>query len=100
MTDKSYSNYDTPSDILIAPELNTDAKLDMLNKWKADEEALQRAASEGLNNGVTPRLQAVQKALTALKTSDTPAMLEAALDNADFSSAAKQVKGIFGTKPS
>jgi len=44
---KSYSDYNTPNDILIAPKLNIETKLNLLNKWKADEESLQRAASEG-----------------------------------------------------
>jgi len=100
MTSKSYSDYKTPNEILVAPELNTETKLELLNRWKADEEALQRAASEGLNNGVSPNLQTVQKALTTLVSSDKPANLETTLENADLSSAAKQVQGIFGTKSS
>ena len=59
MTGKSYSDYDTPNDILIAPELSAETKSDLLNKWKTDEEALQRAASEGLDNGVTSNLRGV-----------------------------------------
>lgn len=66
MTDLNYSDYDTPNAVVKDKTLSREEKVSFLKKWKADEEALQRATSEGLNGGETSELRDVQKALDSL----------------------------------
>lgn len=66
MTELSYSDYDMPDTVVKDRTLSFDEKMSLLKKWKADEEALQRAASEGLGGGETSKLRDVQKAIDDL----------------------------------
>ncbi|WP_409432260.1 hypothetical protein ACJ3XI_08555 [Litorimonas sp. RW-G-Af-16] len=65
-----YDNYNTPADIQNASNLSKDEKLEILEKWEADEMALIRAASEGLSGGEDNQLKQVRNAIAAVKEQD------------------------------
>ena len=99
MADITYKNYETPDQILNDDNLSVEIKNDLLKTWKVDEEALQRAASEGLNGGEYAQLQAVQKALSSLSKTESSTPLTSALKAAEFPAVKDNDSGIFGTKP-
>ena len=100
MTKSDYSNYDTPNSIVMDEGLSREEKMELLNKWKADEEALQRAASEGLNGGEAPNLRKVQKAIDHLQNDKSESPLSSTLETADMKPLKANVEGIFGTRSS
>lgn len=100
MTNLEYSKYAKPDDVLSSTSLNQKQKVELLKKWAVDEEALQRAAAEGLNGGESHNLQAVQNALTRAKELARASPLEQSLQDANLEPATQQLDGIFGTKPS
>ena len=100
MTNLSYSNYHSPADILEDEMLTRDTMLSLLRRWKEDENALHRAAAEGLNGGKRSRLRSVQKAIDELLSQSELNPLSAVLSKADLTPLEEQVLGIFGTKQS
>lgn len=65
-----YENYGTPAALLADENLSDKEKVRLLEVWRDDEEALIRAASEGLNGGEDNALAEVLKALKKLKPED------------------------------
>lgn len=62
-----YANYDSPA-ALAQDEMKSKAeRIRILKIWAEDEEQLAVASAEGLAGGEDNNLQAVQKALEALK---------------------------------
>ena len=66
-TDKNYQDYETPTQLITDSALTLDDKIHLLEYWVEGEEALARAASEGLSGGEQGNLALVQKALMGLK---------------------------------
>ena len=61
-----YGKYSSPEDLVDDDTLRRDEKIEMLNQWREDEEALQRATEEGMEGGERPNLKRVQNALNGL----------------------------------
>ena len=59
--------FETPEAVLESA-LNADEKHAILTKWKEDEEALIRAASEGMAGGETSMVGRVEKALDQIES--------------------------------
>lgn len=95
---QDYKRYDSPKAIETDQDLSTEKKIELLKIWMADEEALLRATSEGLNGGRKPKLKDVQAALSNLTGDDAHSRLETSLQAADLVPLKNQVDGIFGTK--
>lgn len=55
--------YETPADIAGDARWSTVQKREILQAWKSNEEALLRAASEGLDGGERPHLRQVTEEL-------------------------------------
>lgn len=58
-----YDKYDSPTELLADTSLTQDKKIELLEAWCADEEALIRASDEGLDGGERPDLRHIQLAL-------------------------------------
>lgn len=58
-----YDKYASPTELLLDKDLSFDEKTELLVLWCDDEEALMRAASEGMGGGERPQLKQVQQAL-------------------------------------
>jgi hypothetical protein len=56
-----------PMDVVAAEDIGVAEKLAILEAWKADERALQRAEDEGMGGGEHAHLQKVQTALAHLR---------------------------------
>jgi hypothetical protein len=54
-------------DVIAAVDIATMEKLAILKAWEADEQALQRAESEGMGGGEHSHLHRVREALTRLE---------------------------------
>ena len=63
----AYENYNDPSEIVTTSSLKLEEKYDLLKQWQADEEALLRSTSEGLDGGERSDLRRVQLALKTLE---------------------------------
>lgn len=66
-----HGKYTSPTDLLRDETLSHDQKVEMLNQWREDEEALQRATEEGMEGGERPDLKRVQNALNTLLEGST-----------------------------
>ena len=66
-TNKTYQDYETPTQLISDRDLMLDEKIQLLESWVESEEALARAAAEGLSGGEQGNLARVQKALMGLK---------------------------------
>ncbi len=97
MTNNNYSNYSNPNELIRDTSLSRERKLALLSRWKIDEEALQRATSEGLNGGYKSQLRSVQKAIDTLSADTDSDALTDSVEQANLSSLKQQVVGIFGT---
>ena len=69
-TDKTYQDYETPTQLISDRNLTRGEKINLLERWVENEEALARAATEGLAGGEQGNLALVQKALLGLKDDD------------------------------
>lgn len=63
MADLNHTDFETPKDVLDDETLSKAEKLNLLKRRAIDEEALQRAESEGLTGGSPSNLRAVQAAI-------------------------------------
>lgn len=62
-----FGKYDAPNDILLDENLSSEEKIEMLEHWREDKEALARASSEGMAGDDRAHiLKAIENALTAL----------------------------------
>jgi hypothetical protein len=65
--DDPRSVFETPEAVLESA-LSADEKHAILTKWKEDEQALARAATEGMAGGETSMLRRVEKALDQIES--------------------------------
>lgn len=64
--------YKTPTELLSDDSLSRDAKVEMLEQWREDKEALMRASDEGMQGDFrSDFLSKIENALTSLKK-DSP----------------------------
>jgi hypothetical protein len=98
MTSLSYSDYESPQAILFDGALPATVKMALLESWRDDAEALQRAESEGLQGGSDSPLREVQKAIIALAKDSPFTELPPHLSRANFPMIEKQVSGVFGAE--
>jgi hypothetical protein len=61
-----------PMDVIAASDIAVTEKLAILKAWEADEQALQRAESEGMGGGEHSHLHRVREALTSLECERCP----------------------------
>jgi hypothetical protein len=62
-----FGKYDTPNDVLLDENLSSEEKIEMLEHWREDKEALARASSEGMTGDDRAHvLKAIENALTSL----------------------------------
>ena len=63
--------YKTPTELLSDEHLSHDEKVEMLEQWREDKEALMRASDEGMpgNNLRSDFLSKIENALISLKES-------------------------------
>ena len=59
--------YDAPRIVVDDPSLKRSQKIEILTAWKSNEEALLRAAGEGMGGGERPHLQDAVSALKLLE---------------------------------
>ncbi|MBO6674845.1 MAG: hypothetical protein JJ908_02100 [Rhizobiales bacterium] len=64
--DDPRSVFETP-DAVLESALSADEKYAILTKWKEDEEALARAASEGMAGGENSMVRRVEKAIDQIE---------------------------------
>lgn len=60
------SIFDTPMEVVGAPDLSKSEKIEILKRWELDARALQRATDESMSGGEQPPLDAVNQALSIL----------------------------------
>ena len=65
-----YEKYGTPATLVADENLSNNEKIRLLEIWRDDEEALARAAAEGLNGGEDNNLANVLKALMGFKSDE------------------------------
>lgn len=64
--------YETPTELLNDDSLNRAEKIEMLEQWRDDKEALMRAADEGMEGDFRADfLKQIEKALTSLKNENS-----------------------------
>lgn len=61
------ASFRRPMDVIAAVDIATMEKLAILKAWEADEQALQRAESEGMGGGEHSHLHRVREALKRLE---------------------------------
>lgn len=61
-----------PMDVIAAVDIAAAEKRAILKAWEADEQALQRAESEGMGGGEHSHLHRVREALTRLESERFP----------------------------
>ncbi|WP_424137564.1 hypothetical protein [Roseomonas chloroacetimidivorans] len=62
-----FGNYETPKDVLLDKSLSTEEKVEVLEQWREDKEALARASSEGMvGDDRAHILKAIEDAITSL----------------------------------
>jgi hypothetical protein len=61
------SEFKRPMDVVGASDITVADKLAVLRAWEVDEQALQRAESEGMGGGEHAHLHRVKEALTRLE---------------------------------
>lgn len=62
-----HGEYDSPAELLRDAALSRDEKIEMLESWRDDKEALLRATEEGMQgDGRAELLKEIEKALTSL----------------------------------
>lgn len=66
------ASFRRPMDVIAAVNIATMEKLAILKAWEADEQALQRAESEGMGGGEHSHLHRVREALTRLEGERSP----------------------------
>lgn len=54
--------FETPAKLVASPRLSVEEKERVLEAWAQDAEALQQAASEGMQGGEQPRLSQIEAA--------------------------------------
>ena len=59
-------HFDRPSDVVAAPSLSHEQKIEILNRWEADSRELMVATDEGMGGGEQNRLGEVHAALKQL----------------------------------
>jgi hypothetical protein len=59
-------HFDRPSDVVEAPSLSREQKIEILNRWEADSRELMVATDEGMGGGEQNRLGEVHAALKQL----------------------------------
>jgi hypothetical protein len=64
------SAYPSP-EYLAKSDLSHAQKVRLLERWKADEEALMRAAGEGMSGGEQPMVARVERVLEELRASES-----------------------------
>ncbi len=64
------SHYASPQAVVDDNSLERDQKVRILQAWRADADALQRAESEAMDGGERPHVQDVEDALIALDAED------------------------------
>ena len=63
-----FGNYNTPDDLLADMSLSTDEKIELLESWRDDKEALMRASGEGMQGpSRSEALRSIERALIALR---------------------------------
>ncbi len=60
------SIFDTPMEVVKAPDLSPSEKIDILKRWELDARALQRATDESMGGGEQSPLDAVNEALSIM----------------------------------
>jgi hypothetical protein len=60
------SVFDTPMEVVRAPDLSRSEKIEILKRWELDARALQRATDESMGGGEHSPLDAVNQALAVL----------------------------------
>lgn len=62
-----HGKYDSPAELLRDAALSRDEKIEMLESWRDDKEAMLRATEEGMQgDGRAELLKEIEKALTSL----------------------------------
>lgn len=62
-----HGEYDSPAELLRDAALSRDEKIEMLESWRDDKEAMLRATEEGMQgDGRAELLKEIEKALTSL----------------------------------
>lgn len=65
--------YKTPTELMSDESLSRDEKVEMLEQWLDDKEALMRASDEGMHGDFrTDLLSEIQNALTSLEEDSPP----------------------------
>lgn len=65
--------YKTPTELMSDESLSRDEKIEMLEQWREDKEALMRASDEGMHGNFRSEfLTKIQNALTSLKEGSSP----------------------------
>ena len=65
--------YKTPTELMSDESLSRDEKIEMLEQWREDKEALMRASDEGMQGDFrSDFLTKIQNALTSLKEGSPP----------------------------
>jgi hypothetical protein len=59
-------HFDRPADVVDAPSLSREQKIEILNRWEADSRELMVATDEGMGGGAPNRLGEVHAALQQL----------------------------------
>ncbi len=59
--------FKNPQDVLVHPNLNRQAKLDILHQWEVDARLMSVAEEENMGSGESSRLGAIVSALLALE---------------------------------
>ncbi len=96
----TYRKYENPSQLAANPDLSREKKISILEKWRQDEIALQRASSDGMSGGHAPKLKTIENALAILSDRNGDLSLSTVLDVADMPTLERQVEGVLGTNPS
>ena len=60
------AHFDRPADVVEAPSLSREQKIEILHRWEADSRELMVAADEGMGGGEQNRLGEVHAALKQL----------------------------------
>lgn len=62
-----FANYETPNDVLLDESISVEEKIEVLEHWREDKEALARASGEGMaGDDRSHVLKAIENALISL----------------------------------